>query len=166
MGNRLWVIGNRLWEIGYGKRIKIGIFDTIFLQISFVSAIAPCASTAVAPDAFSQSAIASVHNKVSLLLAHDNLREADSLFTAFDLSRTMGNGDLIRWMRIKGTLGQYGEAARLACMATGKDPQYGPMVQYQFGEVIKEAKIDTIRAVLNGYCLCAVGGGLSRYSGV
>ena len=142
-----------------GKRIKIGIFDTIFLQISFVSAIAPCASTAVAPDAFSQSAIASVHNKVSLLLAHDNLREADSLFTAFDLSRTMGNGDLIRWMRIKGTLGQYGEAARLACMATGKDPQYGPMVQYQFGEVIKEAKIDTIRAVLNGYCLCAVGGG-------
>ena len=99
-----------------------------------------------------------MQNKVSLLLAHDNLREADSLFTAFDLSRAMGNGDLIRWVRIKGTLGQYGHAARLACMAIGKDPHYGPMLQYQLAEVVKEAKIDTIRALLNAYCLCALGG--------
>ena len=100
-----------------------------------------------------------LQSKISSLLANDNIREADSLCTAFDLTRSMGPYDLMKWVRTKGTLGQFGEAGRLACMTLAKAPQYGPMLQYQLAEVVKEAKIDTVCKVLNAYRLCALGEG-------
>jgi hypothetical protein len=135
-----------------GKRIKR---CKIYLGDCLVFCLAICAS-----DLFAQNiAMGPVQNKVSSLLAHDDLHAADSLCTAFDLTRFMGPYELMKWVRIKGTLGQYEQAARLACMALGKDPHFGPMLQYQLVEVIKEAKIDTVRVALNAYCHCALGGG-------
>lgn len=131
-----------------------GDIHKIFLIICFFSC-----TTIFAGSEFSQSVPVSIQNKVASLLEHDDFREADSLCTAFDLARFMGPNDLMKWMRIKSTIGQYGQAARFACTALGKGPQYGPMLQYQLAELVKDAKIDTVRAALNAYCLCALGGG-------
>jgi hypothetical protein len=130
-----------------------------FHRVFWYSSILSCTAFS-APNLFTQNAAPDpLENKISTLLANDNIREADSLCTAFDLTRFMGPFDLVKWLRIKGTLGQYGQAGRLACLATGKDPHFGPMLQYQLAEVVKDAKIDTVRAVLQAYVLCALGEG-------
>jgi hypothetical protein len=131
-----------------------------FLHRAFLCATFISCTAFSAPNLFTRNAAPDpLENKISSLLANDDIREADSLCTAFDLTRSMGPFDLMKWVRIKGTLGQYGQAGRLACMATVKDRHYGPMLQYQLTEVVKDAKIDTVRAVLQTYALCALGEG-------
>ena len=107
-----------------------------------------------APTALQTQALA----RASFFLAHDELREADSVFTEFGLEATMGAGDLMQWVRIKGTLAQYGQAGRLACRAMEKAPQYGAMARFQLSEILKDAKIDTVRSVVAAYGACAAQG--------
>jgi len=107
-----------------------------------------------APTALQTQALA----RASFFLAHDELREADSVFTEFGLEGTMGAGDLMQWVRIKGTLAQYGQAGRLACRALEKAPQCGALARFQLSEILKDAKIDTVRSVVAAYGECAAQG--------
>jgi hypothetical protein len=127
----------------------------MFLPTGLMVCMALGASSGFSPNAPSQTQTAALA-RVSLLLAHDEIAEADSLFTAFDLARTMDAGDLMQWVRIKGTLAQYGLAAHVACMVLEKAPRYGAMARFQLSEILKDAAIDTVRMALSAYRACAL----------
>jgi tetratricopeptide (TPR) repeat protein len=137
-----------------GLRMERSINNKIFLPACIIACLAFIAwggFSPNAPTAMQTQALA----RASFFLAHDELREADSVFTEFGLEGTMGAGDLMQWVRIKGTLAQYGQAGRLACRAMEKAPQYGAMARFQLSEILKDAKIDTVRSVVAAYGACA-----------
>ena len=88
--------------------------------------------------------------------AQDNLLQADSLFTSNESACAFDAYDLLKWMRIKGVFGRYGDAGRIACTALMRRPQLSFSIQYQLLDAIRESASDTLRVVVGQYGRCAL----------
>ena len=94
--------------------------------------------------------------RIARLMSLDRLREADSLFDATERGCAIDVDDLMKWMRIKGVLGDYSHARRIACDIVRRQPRLSFAIQNQLLEIIKEAPSDTIKAALEEYRHCAL----------
>ena len=86
----------------------------------------------------------------------DRVREADSLYTAYESLCDFDASDLLSWMRIKNVLGETGEAGRIACTALRRMPHLSFRLRYMLLDMLKDAPADTQRAVLRQFGGCAL----------
>jgi hypothetical protein len=93
---------------------------------------------------------------VERLLGQDRVVEADSAFSSLEAQCSLTAGDLLKWMRVKGVLFQFAEAGRLACLVVRAEPDAAFLAQDQLSEMIRDAAVDTVRAVLRDFRECLV----------
>jgi hypothetical protein len=131
---------------------------TIIYIAAFVTAIFSAPANQFWAHGANASESKSIRERGLQCINKGSLAEGDSLLSVADSTGALSAVDCLRWLETKAVLSKYGDAARLCCKITAREPRLSAMACGRFMQMIEEQSAAVKREALAVYRQCALSG--------